>query len=170
MQDLARLFVAPIVVFLALIARQHAQRIDGQLRVERQRLIGGNDRVSSEDGGEPGNTGGDDVLIALGDLQGVEVADGGFQQAIKHIIVRLETGGAGLPASEVRAPLPQLMIEIIHLRARGLPLDQGVTDSSSSTRFRGSSRRSQRATRSWISVGAGVSLISVCRMMPSSPR
>ena len=43
MQNLAWLFVAPVVVFLALISRENAQGVDGKLRVQGEGLVGGDD-------------------------------------------------------------------------------------------------------------------------------
>src|SRR5205085_7055588 len=100
------------VVAGALIARQHPQRVHRQLRIQRQRLVGGNDGVAAEDGGEPRNAGGDDALVSFRNLQRVEIADGGEQGFVKNFIVRFELGGALFPGLESFAPLAQAAEEI----------------------------------------------------------
>src|SRR5438874_3856309 len=106
-QDLAWLLVAPIVDFLALIARQHTQGIGGQSRIQHQRLISGDDGVTSEDGGEPGDAGGDDVLTSIGDLQGVEVTGRSLQRGVELIIAAAKVGGMSLPGVESVAAVAQ---------------------------------------------------------------
>src|SRR5205085_3109065 len=111
-QDLARLLVAPIVYLLALIARQHAQSIGGQPRIQHQRLISSDDGVAPEDGREPGNAGGDDVLTAVRDLQGVEVTGGALQRSVELIITATKAGGMLLPGVKGMATVAQASAEI----------------------------------------------------------
>src|SRR4051794_12018398 len=78
-KDLAGLLVVPVRDFGSLVAGEDAQSIGGQLRLKKQRLIGGNDGVASEESRKPWNAGGDHVLLPIGNQQGVEVAGRGGQ-------------------------------------------------------------------------------------------
>src|SRR3954464_9790195 len=53
MNDLAWLFVAPVIHFIALMPSENTQGFIRKMRIQYERLISSDDRVASENGGEP---------------------------------------------------------------------------------------------------------------------
>ena len=123
-QNFARVLVAPVVHLAALVAGEHAQGVDCKRRIERQRLVGGKDRISSENGGEPRNAGGDDVLVSLGNAERVKIADGGVQRGIELVVAALELRGAILKVAKRFPSLLQIVAEAEILDASRITLHQ----------------------------------------------
>ena len=86
MQNLARLFIAPIVLFLSLMEGQHAQRLGGKLGIQQQRLVRSDDGIAAEHGGKPGNARRYHVLPCLRDLQSMKVAFAGVYHLIEDAV------------------------------------------------------------------------------------
>src|SRR5689334_20353094 len=93
MQYLARLFIAPVVLLLALVQSQHAQRLSGELWIQHERLVRGNDGVAAEHGGKPGDTGGNYALFGLWNLQRVKISFARVYHRIENAIARMEAAG-----------------------------------------------------------------------------
>ncbi len=170
MQDLARLFVAPVVVFLALVTRQYTQCVHRQLGVQRQGLEGSDDGIAAKDCGEPGNTGSNDVTGRRPESEARENRRQRFSAARRrhryrsgNLWMRIPIGRNWPAVAEAGGPSRRLVPATCYLRPAGLrsgPVLHG---------FNGSSRSSQRMMRSRISVGLGETLTSVSRMTPSRP-
>src|SRR5690349_3634360 len=100
-QDLARLFISPVIHSLALVASQDAQRVFCKLRIQQQRLISGDDSVASEDSCKPRDTGGDDMLLSVRDLQGMEVTNAGAQRLVKDFVAAAKFRRVPLPIQKM---------------------------------------------------------------------
>src|SRR5262249_33308129 len=112
MEDLAWLFVTPVVFLRALIARQHAQRFHRELRAEQQRLICRDARVAPEHGGKPRNSRGNHMLFAFRNLQRVEVALGSPHHLVEDAVAGVEVGGARFPMRVRLTALANLLVEV----------------------------------------------------------
>ena len=90
-QDLARL-TAVGIGWSGLPIGQDGEGIDGQRRAKRDRLVGAEQRVASEQGGEPGQAGGEQVLAGLwpGLDQQVQVGQGPVEDALRRQVVDLD--------------------------------------------------------------------------------
>src|SRR5215469_2277092 len=97
MQDFARFFIQPVVELFALIMRQHMQSIDGQLRVQGQRLVGGDDGVATEERCKPGNSCAYDTSPILRDLQRMEICDCSIHRRVEDAVIAAESGRRSLP-------------------------------------------------------------------------
>src|SRR6185437_8956691 len=124
-QDFARLLVAPVVVLRALVAGEHPQSVDCELGIESQRLVRGDDGVTPKNGGEPGNAGANGALVAIRDLQGVEVANRGLQGGVEHAVAAAENGGEALPLGIFLPPASQVSGKFVIVRRRLLALHDG---------------------------------------------
>ncbi len=91
-EDLARLGVVPRVVGRGLQAGEDGQRVGGDARIERDQLERGDEAVATEQGGEPGNAGGQ-VRLALGRpvvAQHRQVGQRAAQRAVEDLVVRVD--------------------------------------------------------------------------------
>ena len=93
-QDLARLGVGPRVVDDRLASRQDLEGGHGQVGSEGDRLVGRDDRVAAEQGGEPGHAGGEVVLARPGTVveQEPEVGHAALDQPVEQLVVRSDGG------------------------------------------------------------------------------
>src|SRR5690348_13674995 len=105
-QYLARLFIAQIIHFLALIMGEHAKSISRKMWIEDESLVRGDEGVSAKNRIEPWNTGGDDVVIvSFRNLQGVNVSYVVHQEPVKHLVAAPEESRFLLPGRKCFAPL-----------------------------------------------------------------
>src|SRR5580765_196336 len=112
MKNLSRLFVSPVVIFLALIAREHPQSVTRQLRIQKQCLVGSDQRITPEDRRKPWNTGSNNPFTVIGNLQRMEVAYSGVQYRIKNSVTAGEMGNIRLPPGIPFAPCSQAIREV----------------------------------------------------------
>src|SRR5690349_3130599 len=110
-QDLARLFISPVIHRLALVAGQDPQRVFCKLRIYQERLIRGNYCVASEDRCKPWDAGRDDMLLPIRNLQGMEVTNAGAQRLIKDFVAAAKFRRVPLPIEKMLAPAAQALAE-----------------------------------------------------------
>ncbi len=125
MQNLSGLRIAPVVHLAGLIAGKNAQRIFGKFRIQRESLVGGNDRIAPEDRRKPRNSRGDDMLIANRNAQRVKISHGVAQQVVEHRIGAGKTGGRGIELLERGAARLQLRVVLVERGAAFLVLHAG---------------------------------------------
>src|SRR5262249_9599620 len=111
-EDLSRIFIAPIIFLFSLIPCQHAQRLAGKLRIQQKRLVSSDDGIASKHGREPGNSGSDDVLLAFGNLQGMQITQAGVYHLVENAVVGFNTRRLRLPVSKGLAARAQAAAEI----------------------------------------------------------
>ncbi len=86
-KDLARLFFRHTVEPLSLVRREGAQRVGREIRVERQRLVTGNQCVPSERRAKPRDPRADDGMVIELYAQSVQVESGLVQDVLQQAVV-----------------------------------------------------------------------------------
>ena len=98
-EDLAGLGVTPVVDGRGLPRGEDVERLDRQLRVERNRLERGDDRVAPEERAEPGHAGGHVAVGAAGTLveEEAQVRHRPGDRQVEQLVIRVDLGGGARP-------------------------------------------------------------------------
>jgi hypothetical protein len=96
-QDLAGLLVAEVVDLLALVASQKTQCARGDGRPQRQGLHRGDQTVTTEWHGEPGDTGGRHQVAVDVVNQEPQILHSAPQQLIEQLVIGLDLGRRRAP-------------------------------------------------------------------------
>ena len=129
-QDPARLLVAAGIDVLALEAGQRLEDAEGEVGVDQQGHPGGDEGVPTEDGHEPGSSGGHDHPfgeVRIEDAQRPQVLGAAGEDVAQAFVIGFHLGHLAAPAGQALGrggPVDRLAAEIAGID--GLALDDGM--------------------------------------------
>ena len=110
-QDLAGLFLAEVVVLLALVGGEEEQRVAGDLRIHQQCLEAGDQRVAAEGRGIPRHAGGDDPPAVPVDVEGLQIRDRLRERPVEGFFAGGDARARLGPGAEIGARAGDALIE-----------------------------------------------------------